>query len=394
MRIKYILSLVLIPLLFGCSSFVEAPEVVEEELPLATQVEVEQMGVELPVEEFEKPEETLKVSWNGEAVKASGFDLVDGVESVYAYKVGEVVSGELSGADFLLIEVGREYNTFGHVRALRTDGGVIVLQNLSNYIEDVIYPISHDILDKWGVTLITGKYDVEGLEAPKTIELLQDGQKHVLERVYSKIAFYEKNDKPKYNVSVFGVAQGNENGNFEVEMPDHSVMEYKMRFPFMMAEEGVNYNDTISELHNGYEYTVHSYDGYYLDLNVEGKDTKSAWYFPFLHNRCSTPFAVSYDLDEGLLRKVGTLANGDGFYVPAEIDFVEYLDRSSFSLKYPKNENPDVQELLASIYENHPYIFWKDPVGRWVKFTNIENFQFFEGGCMGMEISALNQWGE
>ncbi len=159
-----------------------------------------------------------------------------------------------------------------------------------------------------------------------------------------------KTVEPKYK-KVFVIAKWGDvyedvqNGSHKIIAPDGTVAIYVVDVPFITSENvaKVTWNDG--------DHTSHSFTSY-QDSGCSGYGT----------------VAVERNLSETDLVEIGKASSGDEVYGLKDINH-ELLKRAYESSFYPsEGKNISYDEYVKS----KPLVFWKDPLGRWIRLKNLK----------------------
>lgn len=266
----------------------------------------------------------LKVNWDKELGEEKDNCNNNFGECYTYYKAGTVAEGEYKGAALYLksFQEGPGGPSFSHSIVLN-NGREVNLEENKIGIEGL-----YDLPDS--ITVPGKNYElIKGLVA---YNLFPDSQNaEVLFRDAKLGDFYDMN------------------GCAVAELPEHTAVSYDFDIPFNPAE--------------------------ITFLNGE-KNTGSYRYRP--EQRGCGPICVTLEyadvMSEERLKLAGAAANGAYVYEfndPNDEDLKSFYSNyeGSFSSEY---EKPPTEKKISytEFLKSHPYLFWKDPFGRWVKFTN------------------------
>ena len=204
-----------------------------------------------------------------------------------------------------------------------------------------------------GNITITGVSDIPD-------EITFPGTNYRLKKYYSpSYLFSDEVIKPKdklftdKNLGDFYLTEG---GCLVVELPDHTVISYDFIIPFVSEEDrviNVTFNDGKNNQYE-YDYTIHSCGGVCTNLSEAEKDKINP---------------------ENDLEVIGKTVNGEDIY--------RFKDQNNKNLKELYNDKNTIayydddykqQEKNRYTYSEfikmNPYLFWKDPLDRWIEFEN------------------------
>lgn len=338
-------------------------------------------AVESPAEP-QKTVVNLAVNWNPELVKVDLTEL--GWTLPYAlqdykledlftvYHVGTLRSGSVFGSSRLLLverwcggpcgvlhyRVIEKQNPYGR----RSE--FFILKNLSNVMEPAdggifLEPYSSD-----------QQYDIFDLRLPATISVYHpdlDRGFTLEEEQFSPAALFKNfvADRPLQkeltHLSYGTLYEDVERGYFISKLPDHTVKLYQLALPgSRVPREGYWYSAAIRAE---------------LTLTPPTGEPFTATYQLNDFGLCP-PFSYSISRDiESRLAERGTLAPGVPFFEPANSND-EFL-KKVYEYQYYPERTTSYEDFL----NKHPVIFWKDPLERFVKFTNVEFEPAVETEC-------------
>lgn len=265
----------------------------------------------------------IKVDWNKELVELKGESRLLGE---FYYNAGVVAEGENKGLSIYLksFEDGPFGLNFSHVMV--KNGSKINLEENEVKIEGLFDLPERIVAPGKSYPLIKGLVAYDLFSAEKTDKVLFKDDK--LGNIYDS------------------------NGCAIIEMPDHTKTSYDFDIPF-------DYNNIIFS--NGEKNT----EEYRYKQELRGCGAT-----------CSTLQYISEKelMPAGRLKKAGVADNGDPVYEIKNLNdellktfYDSYVE--GFTGEFIKPSDTE-KRTFEGFVKMHPYLFWKDPFGRWVKFTN------------------------
>lgn len=237
--------------------------------------------------------------------------------------------------------------------------------------------INHYIIEKGsdGVDqkIFTRSYELENVETPiagisdipETIAF--PGTSYNLKKHYTPAYLFSKSDTDKklFVNKTLGDMYLTENGCIVAELPDHTVISYDFVLPFIDGESKVpNFTFTAG------------------DKNVEEYD--------FTDHACGGVCAYLSDVEDGMkpgenIEVIGKTSNGENVYRLKNSDdqMLKDLYNDKNTMPY-YSENYEQQPKNKYSYDEYvkmnPFLFWQDPLGRWIRFSNTK-FQTMAEMC-------------
>jgi hypothetical protein len=352
--------------------------------------------VQIPEKNLEKGQ--IKITWNGWLTKKyDGFSytyLISKLtQSEYEefqrrftfYKAGTISEGTYSGKDFYLIDVTSEGmgSTQGIYRAVKTDNGkdpnskeyesefiILTKQSTEIYkgsVEEKIFTKNEDLM-------------IGNLETPDTIEIPDTNLSFIKEKKepYQFLSVYD-NPIPlfKYNETDY-VYKAKLNGSecFIVKAIDGSVRRYFFDMPFITVSKNIP-------------------EQYSYDQNFSPKIISSTWLDGSKNNNeyISSGFGscgfrecyqyADYITDVNNLEKTGTTDTGDPLYELKEKNLKLNSDSEKSILQTLYDGfYPGEKEKLSydNFLNDHPIIYWVDPFGGIMEYTNAKYLPAVECG--------------
>ncbi|HOX10558.1 MAG TPA: hypothetical protein P5323_01230 [Candidatus Moranbacteria bacterium] len=182
----------------------------------------------------------------------------------------------------------------------------------------------------------------------------------LLKNSYVRDLFSELGGEKKIFSNELGDFFLTEKGCLMVELPDHTAISYNFNIPFV--------NEEKSE----------------LDVKFNnGKNNKDT--YGFIMHTCGSSCTLFNTVDESELSPderleiVGKTSNGEDIYGmknPADQHLIDlYNNKNTMAyINTDGNNNYADEKKNKYTYEefvnSHPYLYWKDPLGRWVEFLN------------------------
>ena len=147
-------------------------------------------------------------------------------------------------------------------------------------------------------------------------------------------------------------------GCLMAELPDHTGISYNFKIPFVDEEKNsvkVNFNDGTSNK-DEYGFTRHSCGSDCTMFNI---------------------MDVSELKPDSRLEKIGKTSNGEDIYGIKNSSDQHLIDlyNDKNTLAYVTSDSDYSQQdkskyTYDEFIKSHPYIYWQDPLGRWVEFLN------------------------
>ena len=295
------------------------------------------------------------------------------------YKAGSVRSGKYKDYDYYL--VSRTFIGHGssddYYRAIfnPSEKKLILLEKYSNEPSGEDKPFFtvaenitvENLLPKKEILIPNSSYYLEAHEESPNI-------------LFSKMISIEHDKSKKIftDPEAGDVYMEDKTKTFFVKVPDGSLKIYRIKLPFVKSREK-------SEDWN--------YDDLLLDITFTDGKANTENYFHGSRYQFVCAGGDMYDIvpekdlnPEKNLRLLGTSSNGEEFYEFKSNKLKEYYENTNSLSGIRYHINDDI--FFEQFESFHPLIFWKDPFGRWVQFTNNRLSSMAECGG-GLSNSAI-----
>lgn len=267
----------------------------------------------------------LRVNWNDQLEKIDE-DCTEYCEST-KYRAGVVASGEYKGYTVYLKETQSLGMFYSHY---------IIKDNIEHEFGDEV--------------------KLSGIDDVPT-EITLSGTSYKLEKRYINTLFSKlKTVRVLFTHATLGNVYLMDNGCIMVELPDHTALAYDIVIPFVNKENGL------------------------VDATFAGKENTESYQY----NRIIGCGALCYYLAEvkesdisptSRLTAAGETANGETLYlIKDDQDQVLkdlYNDKNTVAYY---SDSWQVQATSKYTYDEfidyRPYMYWQDPLGRWIEFKN------------------------
>lgn len=273
------------------------------------------IAVETPSDEEKIAPAIIKVDWDNELLELKE---ESGNDYEIFYKAGVVAEGEYKGLPIYLksVEEGPGGPTFSHI--MIKNGKKISLEENEVKIEGLF-----DYPDK--ITIPEKNYSLtKGLVAYKLFP-------------------NKKNIAALFRDESLGNFYTDENGCAIAELPDHTAISYDFKLPFDVNE--ITFLDGKKNTEN------YNYGGY---LKTSGCSPLLCFIVNTINEQLLIP--------DKRLKIAGKTDTEDLIY--------ELNDSSSKELKDFYSRIDIAKYTYQNFLMLHPFLYWKDPLGRWVELTN------------------------
>lgn len=325
----------------------------------------------------------ISVNWLSEPVKVNpstiGLSVKDPnawrgmkVDDLYmVYQVGTVVNAPFQNDKFYVIAracLGPCGSFYYRVIDDRGKQGLVFLANLSNEIvqSDKVFFIE------------TRQYDVPALRFPEKLSVQYAGKTLNFEaddmspatmfKDYIKLESWNRsmqkdtarNLKSDIRHPQYGILyEETDDGYFIVKLPDGTLKLYRLQFSFSLSDD--DETDFLVQFAK-------------LNLRLANSSTFTANYTPISPGVCPPR---EYDVQKGIeskIKKSGTIDSAGDFYELSNPNDPMYDEI------YQSFYNPDKISHDAFLAD-HPIIFLKDALDRWVRFRNTKFYPAAESDC-------------
>ena len=266
----------------------------------------------------------LDVKWNDKLIGDESSCLDVGCDYYSFYIAGDILNGELKGEHLYLKNETSMCEFFSHV-VFKNDQAIAVenIKGISDLPKEINYSSSNYKLSQGNISSF-----------------------------FSEIGTSTK----IFHNDVLGDAYKTEEGCIIFELPDHTALAYNFNFPFI-GESGL------------------------LDLKFNDGQQNKEEYKYIRPSCCAT--CVNYEIiseetlqPQSRLQLAGKTASGEEFYeIKDQNDaYLKELYNNKYTVAYYSETGYQQMDKSKYTYEQfisyHPYLYWKDPLGDWMEFTN------------------------
>jgi len=277
----------------------------------------------------------IEVKWNDKLVKdmtflhcSNPYEYIENCQIndfVYYYNAGKIISGELKDLK-LYLKGGEGYFSDRVVILNNAEVKIENIKGISDLPQEINFPGTNYKLEKGN--------NWEFFSSTKWVKKL----------------FYD--DK-------LGDAYLSDNGCIVFELLDYSALTYDLTYPFFNKENGL----LDLKLNNGQQ----NKEEY---VSVIGACGAACFYYKIISEDELKP--------ETRLALAGKVSTGEEFYEikdPNDARLKElYEDKYTLAYYSGQGGHGDLLSQNKYTYEQfisyHPYLYWKDPLGRWIEFKN------------------------
>jgi hypothetical protein len=279
----------------------------------------------------------LQVDWLTEAVKAeSEVPAFPSMCVNSGYRVGTISNGILAGSPLYV-----QNNDICDMWC----GGVYILGN-QHYVgyEGHTIPVTSD--NGFTIPDLATSSRTELVPIPgSSLSLIKKGTIGM----YEDNVFSEESRKYLFTDEIVGDVYRDDYACFMTERPDHVAVAYSLELPFDYADDRSDGTLAFTKLDGTVNTEV--YKGY--------RD----------YNSCLNVVDAS-EMNESELTKAGEFSNGVELYTYANSQAKALLDLYADKNTLASYESGQNKYSYEEFFSYNPYLYWKDPFGDWVKFTN------------------------
>ncbi len=340
--------------------------------------------------------ENLDIEWLGQAkklnvsefhffVKSDEWLTVD--KAFQVYQVGVVKSEFFQESRLLLVErwLGGPGGAF-HYRVVddQKNKKLIVLSHVSNPFVD----------EDAGNFAVSDAYDIADLHFPETLNMSVSSKDFVLEaETFSPAVLFDdyfkdlkERERDVREIAVhptYGkVFENVKDGYFIVKLPDHTVKLYRLQFPFpTTVRPDLGWVTLVSD----------------FSFVIQGEETPSfsGTYTPVSIFPCPPRMYRVHSGIDARLKKNGIFVpfkdameslSGSTDMIP--MDYYEPVDtqdefyKQAYNSSYQYYPQASQQKIAYEDFvRDHPLVFWKDAMGRWVQLSSIKYQSPVETEC-------------
>lgn len=386
-KFLHYLPYVILPLLGGVVVFVAMnfykPKETTTPTPTVNQKTQTPPVTETPLPITQPKAGDISVNWLSEPVKVNpltiGLSVKDPnawegikVDDLYAvYQVGAVTNAPFQNDKFYVIAracLGPCGSFYYRVVDDRGKQGLVLLANLSNEVDqsDKVFFVE------------SSQYDIPALRFPAKLSVQRAGIslsfeaedfspatmfKDYIERGnwnQSTQKYTARNLKSDIRHPQYGILyEETDDGYFIARLPDGTLKLYRLQFPFSLSDD---------------DKTGFLVQSAKLSLRLTNSDTFTANYTPISPRVCPPR---EYDVQKGIeskIKKSGTIDSAGDFYELSDSNDPMYTEI------YQSFYNPN-KISYATFLADHPFVFWKDVLGRWFRLRNAKFYPAVETEC-------------
>jgi hypothetical protein len=299
------------------------------------------------------------------------------------YRAGSVESGKYKGYDYYL--VSRTFIGHGssedYYRVLRnpSEGKLILLSKYSNEPapeDKKFFTVADDaVLDN-----LLPKAEIPIPGTSYFLERHSESPNALFSYMTDEDGYSGKPRKLFTDAEAGDVYLDEHNQSFMVRVPDGSVMIYRIKLPFAKEREAAKEWNKDNLL-----LVIKFTDG---KENTQRYSHGSRFLFTCMGGELYDVIPAAELKPDTQLELAGTAPTGEKFYRYKERDTLKkFYAGEGFSSKVPyglREENMSFDQFVAL----NPLLFWKDPLGRWVRFT-VDIFTPLAECGGAMRMSAL-----